>query len=447
MNRWCLPRTRTEIDLTDSIESISSEPLVTAVRVATPARAGAATTAASPLTEELSQAVSLRLKGTTRMDVRAKRKVSTDEVVFITDSDEEVPKSTSRRQRGVLRISAGRAAAVAGIHPYAEVGEIFLELLYQDLPELLLDDAKLAGVEVISPEVERERLMEKSGEAAALKAALQAAQRAQNVEAAQDAQQRLREAVAKAKAEGKVNDQEAAELQQTLQLEVNLDFGARHEDSAIERYQKKVGADVYGQQKRVFLPMPADGPNVALCQAFPPPARDGALPRDQQPATTDQGAKPLFYLTGYVDGLVDVPRNSPAPVVTCVGAGSSAPSVPDETLVVEVKHRMGRIKDPPEIYDIVQLCSYCRALGCLRGDLVQCLRQGTSGDVLHVKRIDFSEGSPDRTGFDQHVLPNLYSAAQGVYAARHDQAWRVKLLQAAPEERRQIIGQLCPHLG
>ena len=37
-----------------------------------------------------------------------------------------------RRRKGVLRISAGRAAAVAGIHPYAEVGEIFLELLYQD---------------------------------------------------------------------------------------------------------------------------------------------------------------------------------------------------------------------------------------------------------------------------------------------------------------------------
>lgn len=50
------------------------------------------------------------------------------------------------------------------------------------------------------------------------------------------------------------------------------------------------------------------------------------------------------------------------------------------------------------------------------------------------------EGSPDRIGFDQHVLPNLYAAAQGVYAARHDQAWRVKLLQAAPEERRCLDG-------
>lgn len=42
------------------------------------------------------------------------------------------PRPPPRRRKGVLRISAGRAAAVAGIHPYAEVGEIFLELLYQD---------------------------------------------------------------------------------------------------------------------------------------------------------------------------------------------------------------------------------------------------------------------------------------------------------------------------
>eukprot|EP00438_Fugacium_kawagutii_P005842 Skav231072 [mRNA] locus=scaffold524:240742:241459:+ [translate_table: standard] len=47
-----------------------------------------------------------------------------------------------------------------------------------------------------------------------------------------------------------------------------------------------------------------------------------------------------------------------------------------------------------------------------------------------------NEGSPDRLGYDQHVLPNLYACARGVYAARHDQPWRVKLLQAAPEERR-----------
>lgn len=34
----------------------------------------------------------------------------------------------------------------------------------QDQPELLLADAQLAGVEVVSPQLERARLVEKSGE-------------------------------------------------------------------------------------------------------------------------------------------------------------------------------------------------------------------------------------------------------------------------------------------
>merc|ERR1711908_149299 len=129
----------------------------------------------------------------------------------------------------------------------------------------------------------------------------------------------------------------------------------------------------------------------------------------------------------------------------------------DETLVVEVKHRMGKIKDPPNIYDIVQLCSYCRVLGCSRGDLVQCLRDTSAGDAaagtatpsvgtLHVTRMDFSEGSKDRIGWDQHVLPKMYEVARAIYATRADQALRLRLLAASPEERPQLVGCLCPHL-
>lgn len=94
-----------------------------------------------------------------------------------------------------MRISAGRCAAVAGIHRYADVGEIFLELLYQDAPELLVEDARLAGVEVVSPQLERERLIEKSGRAVEVSEALQAARQAQDVDAAQKARERLRELV------------------------------------------------------------------------------------------------------------------------------------------------------------------------------------------------------------------------------------------------------------
>ena len=53
------------------------------------------------------------------------------------------------------------------------------------------------------------------------------------------------------------------------------------------------------------------------------------------------GAPPFFLLTGFVDGMVDVRRGSAAPVA---GRAVSPGAKGDETLVVEVKHRMGRIK-------------------------------------------------------------------------------------------------------
>merc|ERR1712019_188850 len=102
-----------------------------------------------------------------------------------------------------------------------------------------------------------------------------------------------------------------------------------------------------------------------------------------------------------------------------MGASSEAA----ETLVVEIKHRMGKLRDAPNIYDVIQLCAYCRVLGCARGHLVECLRQtqdtgtGSIGD-LKVSCHDFSDGAPDRIGFDQHVLPSLYGFARAIYAAR-----------------------------
>jgi len=116
-------------------------------------------------------------------------------------------------------------------------------------------------------------------------------------------------------------------------------------------------------------------------------------------------------------------------------------------LIVEVKHRMGSIKDPPETYDRVQLCSYCRALGCTRGDLVQCIREG-GRPRLHVTRFDFSPGSHDGDGWDRHVLPGLYATARAVYAARRDLGARLRLLAAeTPESRAAIVEEFCPHLA
>jgi len=357
-----------------------------------------------------------------------------------------------------LRISAGRAAAAAGIHPYADVGDIFLEFVYQDLPDLLLRDAEVAGVEIVSPVAERAKLLAKSGEMAALEAALQRAASATWVQGARDAQKAVGQTVAAAEQAGRLTEDEASELRQMLEMEINLEFGARHEDAAIDAYSQQVGQQVYGQQRRVSLAMPEAGPAEALARVLPP-TRSEPLPREEQEGGSSSSSGPppeegpgkreaYFRLTGFVDGLVDLPREGAS------RAAGGATVHPLETVVVEVKHRIGSIKTPPNLYDIVQLCSYCRVYGLNHGHLVQCLREecpgeplGASVGRLHVTRLDFSEGSPDRKGWDEHVLPALYGLAAAVYAARADEAVRLRLLAAAgPEERADLVGNLCPHL-
>ena len=356
----------------------------------------------------------------------------------------------------MLRISAGRAAAVAGIHPFmsiCELGDLFLEHVYQDMPDLLVRDAEIVGVKIVSPEAERARLMEKSGAMEALESTLGIAAMASWVETSRESRKAVAHSVAAAAEAGKLTLDEASDLQRKLELEINLGFGTRHEDEAIKAYEAKIGRSVYGQQRRVSLMFPRAGPAEALARIVSLVKQD-PMPSDSEHCTDTIGdtlkegdaavsADMLFRLTGFVDGLVDFPHADIR----------SAESQTTETLVVEVKHRMASIKDPPDIYDVVQLCSYCRAFGLTRGQLVQCLRKATDFDSagqphVHVTSFDFSEGSQDRRGWDQHVLPALYEWAGAVYRARDDESTRLQLLASSPTDRAMLVcNQLCPHLA
>merc|ERR1712118_604467 len=138
---------------------------------------------------------------------------------------------------------------------------------------------------------------------------------------------------------------------------MNQSFGAKHEDEALQQYQALVQGQVHSQQHRVRLPCPRAQTLKDALQAFP--ATDNA-----QSACEDA----YFHLTGYVDALVELPQKSGSDHGNALQASASL------TAVVEVKHRMSRIKEEPEIYDIVQLAAYCRSLGYKVGHLVQVMR-------------------------------------------------------------------------
>ena len=104
----------------------------------------------------------------------------------------------------------------ASVHPFSDAGELFLELLYQGLDEQLLAESALVGVELVTAAEQREQLMEKSGEAKALKGVLQQAAKAGGIEGARDAQRAFSRIVAGATSAGRLSAKEATEIQQLL---------------------------------------------------------------------------------------------------------------------------------------------------------------------------------------------------------------------------------------
>ena len=87
------------------------------------------------------------------------------------------------------------------------------------------------------------------------------------------------------------------DLRQALELEINLEFGARHEEAAIEIYEARLGKKVYGQQHRVSVGMPPDGPKFALSHCFPPPYL-GARPQGDVNSDQDNWKWERSHLPG-----------------------------------------------------------------------------------------------------------------------------------------------------
>eukprot|EP00932_Pfiesteria_piscicida_P019341 SRR837773.6166.p2 GENE.SRR837773.6166~~SRR837773.6166.p2 ORF type:complete len:185 (-),score=42.93 SRR837773.6166:293-847(-) len=153
---------------------------------------------------------------------------------------------------------------------------------------------------------------------------MEAAKASMSLAEARAAQAAIRELVAAARGAGRLEPAEADDLRETLESEVNLEFGARHEDAALAAFAATVQRPVYGEQRRVSVPLPLEGAEAALGTVFPTPhsrclsaldaekaaaaaaeAAGGALAAE---AAAAPKAEPYFRLTGFVDALVDLPR-------------------------------------------------------------------------------------------------------------------------------------------
>ncbi|CAM9165910.1 unnamed protein product, partial [Hapterophycus canaliculatus] len=207
-------------------------------------------------------------------------------------------------------------------------------------------------------------------------------------------------------------------------------------------------AGSYGAAGTEEAPQMASGP-------LPPSKPNGG--KDGKAETLrDRRKQACFLVVGAVDGVAEEVTDAP----------EDAEAWETRRVVVEVKNRMKKAKDPPPLYDQIQLVTYMLMVGASVGDLVQFVKTGggagrrngrqgaptkmrsaTADEDVLVSRVELDcRTYRHREHWEETILPRLYSFARMVYRFRGDDLLRWRYLLASPEEQREMLVECCPYL-
>lgn len=161
-----------------------------------------------------------------------------------------------RRRNHSLRLSASRIAAMTGFHPYANLPELLMNLVYQGAvgQELLQHDSTLLGISLKSQE---EILLELASKASrstrqALQSALDVKTGKRRLETVSSAENVKKKVVEKAKESANLNPDELRILQEGVRSSVDTGFGTFHEDEAMNLYEKQCGWEVRHRNSQIM---------------------------------------------------------------------------------------------------------------------------------------------------------------------------------------------------
>ena len=154
-----------------------------------------------------------------------------------------------------LRVSASDVAAMTGFHPYKNLPELLMKLVYQGrLGQALLQaDANLLGVEIVSEEESLIELATKAGgdTVSALKSALMVKDGSRKVANVQEASKIKKKIMEEAKKTTKLNKQELEILKEGSRSAVDTGYGTANEGEALDLYEATVGWQVMERNAEV----------------------------------------------------------------------------------------------------------------------------------------------------------------------------------------------------
>ncbi|KAJ8574555.1 hypothetical protein ON010_g4659 [Phytophthora cinnamomi] len=151
-----------------------------------------------------------------------------------------------------------------------------------------------------------------------------------------------------------------------------------------------------------------------------------------------------FSICGMVDGVADA---------LTISADDEWGLTP---VVVEVKNRVRGFRDPPPLYDHIQLAVYMKMLGVEHGDLVQCMYGADSCPNIQVSRVSLgvaplclpasSTEQRQRDIWTEVIVPRLYAFTAAVQKLRNEELLRLAFLNGTEEERLAIVRAECDFL-
>jgi len=142
--------------------------------------------------------------------------------------------SSTIKEQKTLRIAASNVAALAGLHPYKDLPQLTLDLVYQGLPVgAMKQDATALGVTLVSEMEIITQLAAKAGVKRAAEAAFAIQDGIASVTSVQEATA-IKHAVVKG-ATGKLSTTELAKLTEATRSAVDTGFGCHHEADALDR--------------------------------------------------------------------------------------------------------------------------------------------------------------------------------------------------------------------
>lgn len=299
----------------------------------------------------------------------------------------------------ILRISCSDIAAVTGFHPWTKLDEVFEKYLYQDLDQLMIQDAENLDTEFLSAEEEVQRILQKIDvdqklQLEALDTATKDSKILNTNSKAEDMLKQVQELMKNSGVLNKISSSELKYVENEFKARVRKNYGINCEHKSLDKYEDIIGFPVVDRNldilKLKVMPLEDDHMpySKGLVQVTDTEVGDEDEPAanvfsllinnskrlsKEQAAVAQLGGvkkrrrtvpKPSFVLIGRVDGVshqLDLRSEDPAQWSKTL------------RVVVEMKSRVNRISSPPPLYEQIQLVSYMIILGCHCGDLVQAV--------------------------------------------------------------------------